>query len=259
MIFQSTLPVWGATVFGGDCQSAHKFQSTLPVWGATDNNLINFQPGVISIHAPRVGSDSMMPLSALKTRDFNPRSPCGERPCPTLRKPRKPGFQSTLPVWGATQHCRIQAEKKAISIHAPRVGSDKIGSSFKAVADISIHAPRVGSDEGYTLWRTAWYDFNPRSPCGERLEAIARSGSRYGISIHAPRVGSDSIGGSSDRTEKDFNPRSPCGERHLDIDGFVQGLAISIHAPRVGSDVAVERCGENVIISIHAPRVGSDF
>ena len=80
-VFQSTLPVWGATVVlhhragqhrgisihaprvGSDLllnlvlQYMERFQSTLPVWGATAEG----GPGVAG------GSD------------FNPRSPCGER------------------------------------------------------------------------------------------------------------------------------------------------------------------------------------
>ena len=34
-IFQSTLPVWGATWWAEAGSSATTFQSTLPVWGAT--------------------------------------------------------------------------------------------------------------------------------------------------------------------------------------------------------------------------------
>ena len=34
-------------------------------------------------------------------------------------------------------------------------------------------------------------DFNPRSPCGERLDRAGSVDSVYYISIHAPRVGSD--------------------------------------------------------------------
>ena len=57
---------------------------------------------VISIHAPRVGSDAMSNLT-----DFI-----------------KYLFQSTLPVWGATT-TRLSLDVLAeISIHAPRVGSD---------------------------------------------------------------------------------------------------------------------------------------
>ena len=35
LIFQSTLPVWGATLEVGPHCGRHTFQSTLPVWGAT--------------------------------------------------------------------------------------------------------------------------------------------------------------------------------------------------------------------------------
>ena len=105
-IFQSTLPVWGATgvpvwsivvkiyfnprspcgerqnlVVKRACNS--KFQSTLPVWGAT--RLVKPTPklDVISIHAPRVGSDLLSGFDTPKNCYFNPRSPCGER----LRSP----------------------------------------------------------------------------------------------------------------------------------------------------------------------------
>ena len=35
MLFQSTLPVWGATKDRKGLEKVVKFQSTLPVWGAT--------------------------------------------------------------------------------------------------------------------------------------------------------------------------------------------------------------------------------
>ena len=57
------------------------FQSTLPVWGATQIRLVVVTTiSNISIHAPRVGSDGMADLhQADRPQDFNPRSPCGER------------------------------------------------------------------------------------------------------------------------------------------------------------------------------------
>ena len=77
-------------------------------------------------------------------------------------------FQSTLPVWGATDLPDSMPWSSGISIHAPRVGSDyKIGD-FCVDSGISIHAPRVGSDN---LVLTVVIVFI--------------------ISIHAPRVGSD--------------------------------------------------------------------
>ena len=82
------------------------FQSTLPVWGATGPApWVDFPKKVISIHAPRVGSD------AATLGPSNSSS----------------GFQSTLPVWGATQSRRVYRSPKGISIHAPRVGSDATG------------------------------------------------------------------------------------------------------------------------------------
>ena len=100
--FQSTLPVWGATIMELINDGYIEFQSTLPVWGATLVNKFLIHCLMISIHAPRVGSDpqktcryilterfqSTLPVwgatrerqrSAANRRDFNPRSPCGER------------------------------------------------------------------------------------------------------------------------------------------------------------------------------------
>ena len=57
-----------------------KFQSTLPVWGATFIRQICAVAGIISIHAPRVGSDKFLSSIAPVFFNFNPRSPCGERP-----------------------------------------------------------------------------------------------------------------------------------------------------------------------------------
>ena len=80
-------------------------------------------------------------------------------------------FLSTLPARGATRIAAFLHPKSAISIHAPREGSDAIYPGVgKYDIPISIHAPREGSDGGHGYPR-------PRRPA---------------ISIHAPREGSDS-------------------------------------------------------------------
>ena len=56
-LFQSTLPVWGATRNFRTNFAFSLFQSTLPVWGATEYKQAAEDGVVISIHAPRVGSD----------------------------------------------------------------------------------------------------------------------------------------------------------------------------------------------------------
>ena len=77
--FQSTLPVWGATTRQATTMPAYLFQSTLPVWGATFRQAIRRVFILISIHAPRVGSDQHNNCQGTLLCYFNPRSPCGER------------------------------------------------------------------------------------------------------------------------------------------------------------------------------------
>ena len=55
-------------------------------------------------------------------------------------------FLSTLPARGATEGDGCRGGACAISIHAPREGSDPAGSPLLALLVISIHAPREGSD-----------------------------------------------------------------------------------------------------------------
>ena len=79
-IFQSTPPVWGATVFMCSlCHSLILFQSTPPVWGATISSLLTVAVWGISIHAPRVGGDQDCVFMRLWAQNFNPRPPCGGR------------------------------------------------------------------------------------------------------------------------------------------------------------------------------------
>ena len=61
-------------------------------------------------------------------------------------------FQSTRPVRGATAFDREADRIETISIHAPRAGRDP--RRFGLVS--------------------AWGHFNPRAPCGARLEEIVQ-------------------------------------------------------------------------------------
>ena len=149
---------------------------------------------------------------------------------------------------------------EAISIHAPREGSD-VDSSTSGTSPfpflstlpargatacvwlisldfvISIHAPREGSDG--------------RSGC---LARLARR-----ISIHAPREGSDLTAAESKHWKSVFLSTLPArGATHPRR--HQRGLcAISIHAPREGSDGHPRRHQRGLCaISIHAPREGSD-
>ena len=148
-IFQSTLPARGAThvsccitlsaldfnprsprgerreIVASDF-SQIRFQSTLPARGATDDCTGYRADEEISIHAPREGSDLTGQTWSCQSRDFNPRSPRGERQCgkPTPKSCIR--FQSTLPARGATFRQGHLDTLRRISIHAPREGSDNL-------------------------------------------------------------------------------------------------------------------------------------
>ena len=100
--------------------------------------------------------------------DFNPRSPCGERPFEQIALADDQAFQSTLPVWGATAARDHYDKEDLFQSTLPVWGATLARDYPGAVADISIHAPRVGSDPTDKGLRGAFENFNPRSPCGER-------------------------------------------------------------------------------------------
>ena len=87
-----------------------------------DGTLVIFE---ISIHAPRVGSDtSATAWRRSWPKHFNPRSPRGER------------LWTAAPIY----------DWEVISIHAPLAGSDTTNRWSYHSVHISIHAPLTGSD-----------------------------------------------------------------------------------------------------------------
>ena len=144
------------------------FQSTLPMRGATRPRRAFVSWSYISIHAPHAGSDS------------------GYRSCHTVAFE----FQSTLPMRGATGMTRLSTLMLMISIHAPHAGSDMLSRERAHTCAFQSTLPMRGA----TLFEVSLvgiFDFNPRSPCGERRLFRRFPRRRNGISIHAPHAGSD--------------------------------------------------------------------
>ena len=190
------------------------FQSTLPVRGATFNYLADAISAMISIHAPRAGSDRRLILGKERGNDFNPRSPCGERRFTVQMCCYAGIFQSTLPVRGATLQSEKYTSLLMISIHAPRAGSDfpavisetltHIFQSTLPVRGATRHSP----NQPQTL-----KNFNPRSPCGERRRV-------YTLDTYMDQ----------------FQSTLPVRGATRDNAVSLQSILISIHAPRAGSD-----------------------
>ena len=213
--FQPTLPARGATAIGMMPGTAVRFQPTLPARGATRSTR----------------------TTCCLSRNFNPRSPHGER-----------------------RHDGTDKRLMDISTHAPRTGSDAVkqwtdlGAGYfnprsphgerpnapkfgKHRQLISTHAPRTGSDGNQVLCQYDSAGFQPTLPARGATQLPLIDTPVIPISTHAPRTGSDV-------------PSSIA---------FFKPHLISTHAPRTGSDRRLrKRCCLSKNISTHAPRTGSD-
>ena len=147
-----------------------------------------------------------------------------------------PGFQSTLPMRGATlsvpccgwivpyfnprspcgerqSWCLRSTRPTRFQSTLPMRGATQRADGIAPMLTISIHAPHAGSDVVLMLFVVSFV-----------------------ISIHAPHAGSDRA-----------------------YSAVIDWIAISIHAPHAGSDSAVAVLPNVTVISIHAPHAGSDW
>ena len=223
---------------------------------------VSFLFHVISIHAPREGSDQGVHDFFCRARQIS------------IHAPREGSDQPSFEAW----------QDWLISIHAPREGSDPERPACcrrcrhfyprsprgerrqhppvnKAAPPISIHAPREGSD---VLVRAAYHPhrkFLSTLPArGATSPGPAAPSWKTAFLSTLPARGATEWSRHGFPIGKDFYPRSPRGERRFIVTVLALLYNISIHAPREGSDpgrkVFVHK---GVFISIHAPREGSDI
>ena len=150
--FQPTLPARGATPVAHVADYHLRFQPTLPARGATRYQI---KPGTARQFQPTLparGATGILTRLMRAGRDFNPRSPHGER------------LSLESPDW----------TRYKISTHAPRTGSDRVAILLQPLLNISTHAPRTGSDGVHSQGRRPHRHFNPRSPHGERRRKTKR-------------------------------------------------------------------------------------
>ena len=216
-----------------------RFQSTLPARGATSGVTPSCNAREISIHAPRTGSDRDRDWLANFARQFQSTLPARGATCHRVALcVMYTAFQSTLPARGATLTSARNPTAWAISIHAPRTGSDlTISLLFCAYTTISIHAPRTGSDFIRLDSVASTDEFQSTLPArGATIQSDAR------LFQHLI-----------------FQSTLPARGATAEYLSTIAHRSISIHAPRTGSD-AQQFLGKYITdeISIHAPRTGSD-
>ena len=215
-----------------------KFQSTHPLRGATQPCLHFSDVSEFQSTHPLRGATAQQGRGADTSTDFNPRTPCGVRPCAGAFASPAGLISIHAPLAGCDRWlicvrkrnniyfnprtpCGVRQQQKSIpgSIYAfqsthPLRGATGTWTDDGAWLGISIHAPLAGCD--YKSSRT--------------LE-------NADISIHAPLAGCDSrirhtfcrllfqsthplrgatLGVHTGRTKyRHFNPRTPCGVRRL--------------------------------------------
>ena len=192
--FNPRAPCGARLIDGNDLMVDGRFQPTRPLRGATNADLLSiYSLGIISTHAPLAGRDELALLAGIKIKDFNPRAPCGARR----------GVSST------------QHSHKRISTHAPLAGRDCRRRQRKVRGKIfQPTRPLRGATPRWMILPCRASNFNPRAPCGARLEIIGGDAHGRRISTHAPLAGRDAL-----------------AKTFYDLSG-----EISTHAPLAGRD-----------------------
>ena len=128
-----------------------RFQSTLPMRGATKSALFLLISLPISIHAPHAGSDDLNKESAL-LQTISIHAPHAGSDNRSKVVSMSTEFQSTLPMRGATYVTKKYTDAIKFQSTLPMRGATMFLKGFH-----------------YRL-----PNFNPRSPCGERLGGVFR-------------------------------------------------------------------------------------
>ena len=145
LIFQSTLPMRGATAFRLADNKVAEFQSTLPMRGATQASFEDLMWFVFQSTLPMRGATNRPCCIAPCLNYFNPRSPCGERRKDASRKQGVGDFNPRSPC----------GERRLLDVVKTKLN------------DFNPRSPcGERQKELYVLYDD--FDFNPRSPCGER-------------------------------------------------------------------------------------------
>ena len=194
----------------------------------------------ISIHTPRVGRDAVIWRMSLGNADFNPHAPCGARP-PLQRDAWRRGdfnphapcgarqctaarilhavarFQSTRPVWGATDaHAGTGACGTDFNPHAPCGARPMLLYGWLLMTNFNPHAP-CGARHPSTAFPSYGWRFQSTRPVWGATPILKGRPVSNEISIHTPRVGRDYAEAVQRIKRGNFNPHAPCGARQRGI------------------------------------------
>ena len=192
---------------------------------------------IISTHAPRTGSDVLRRDYIGIKRTFQPTLPARGATYGANRETERSLFQPTLPARGATRGGGHRGQGQTISTHAPRTGSDRhsAGRWCRLTWNFNPRSPH-GERRLLPLRRVVHPDFNPRSPHGERHLKAFRLPWPSGFQPTLPARGATHTANFS-RSSSVFQPTLPARGATAETLAFATSPQISTHAPRTGSDI----------------------
>ena len=185
---------------------------------------------VVSIHALREESDPVTLRLTKRSKNFNPHSPCGERPTRYKKRthishfnPHSPcgerpklnrrvssmhSFQSTLPLRGATVTDSLEPSPVQFQSTLPLRGATNVHFDIR------------------------WLDvFQSTLPLRGATRAVKHAIRNRMISIHTPLAGSDWRCRRVVCRICHFNPHSPCGERPPSCSSVSRCRYFNPHSP----------------------------
>ena len=246
------------------------------MWGATEEKRAQVQVRCFNPRAP-CGARQVLQECAALDNSFNPRAPCGARHrdsgsfrehqvsihAPRVGRDialnsgsfRSIEFQSTRPVWGATETCRSSARPPRFQSTRPVWGATI--RKARSICTLRCFNPRApcGARRSKRGKLTLIVCFNPRAPCGARHRSLSiaeieefqstrpvwgATGMRVTCKCHlmfqSTRPCGARVAVVNGSASNRFNPRAPCGARQPWRPSLAY-VRVSIHAPRVGRDV----------------------
>ena len=145
--FLSTLPARGATALCSPLYPVVSISIHAPREGSDlPHGRLQYHRRAISIHAPREGSDHRQWQQCARRGHFYPRSPRGERPASTARQSSRSNFYPRSPRGERPHRSRLRRFRGYFYPRSPR--GERLGGIEHRLGllAISIHAPREGSD-----------------------------------------------------------------------------------------------------------------
>ena len=212
--FNPRAPCGARRAHGALDSGSRRFNPRAPCGARRDVMLPHPRAMSVSIHAPRVGRDCRHVLRHLRRNCFNPRAPCGARPTRKGRLYGRKWFQSTRPVWGATDGRDADIYgANGFNPRAPCGARPKLMDLTSDAKKFQSTRPVWGATE-YTDHTFCFVcEFQSTRPVWGATNVAIRALIDGMFQSTRPVWGATETDAHRDPEPWCFNPRAPCGAR----------------------------------------------